>query len=125
MGVTYDAGALVSADLNRRSFMVLHRQVLARGLRPTVPAGVLAQVWRGGPQAELSRVLKGCRIEHLDERLARAAGETCGRSGTSDIVDAAVVVSAIARNDIVFSSDRGDLTRIADALGVSVEIEDV
>ena len=95
-GITYDAGALVAAERGDRLLWSLHRRALERGLRPTVPAGVLGQAWRGGPQAELSRLLKGCRIEGLDETRARTAGDACGRAGTADVIDASVAVGAIA-----------------------------
>jgi len=121
-GITYDAGALVAAERNDRTLWALHRRALERGLRPTVPAGVLAQVWRGGPQAELSRLLKGCRVEDLDEMRSRAAGQACGRSGTSDVIDATVVVGSIARGDLVITTDTDDIKRVASALGAPLEI---
>jgi len=116
-GLTYDTGALIAAEANRRELWALHARSLQRGLRPNVPAGVLAQAWRGGPQANLSRLLRGCRIEELTEQRARGAGVACASAGTSDVVDAAVVVGALARNDLVVTSDPDDLRRIADGLG--------
>lgn len=124
-GVTYDAGALVAADRGSRRLWALHRRSLERGWVPTVPAGVLAQGWRGGPQAHLSRLLVGCRVESLDELRARAVGVACGRAGTSDVVDASVVVGAAARGDLVVTSDRADIAILADALGVAVLVEEV
>ena len=121
-GVTYDTGALVAVERNQREVWAVHRRALERGIRPTVPAGVLAQAWRGGPQAELSRLLKGCRIEDLDEVRGRAAGQACGRASSSDVIDATVVVGALARGDVVVTSDRADITTIAVAVGASVEI---
>ena len=121
-GVTYDTGALVAAERNQREVWAVHRRALERGILPTVPAGVLAQAWRGGPQAELSRLLKGCRIEELDEVRGRAAGQACGRARTSDVIDAAVVVGALARGDLVVTSDRRDITKIAAALDASMDI---
>ena len=121
-GITYDAGALVAAERNNRALWALHRRALERGLRPTVPAGVLAQVWRGGPQAELSRLLKGCRIEDLDEVRGRAAGQACGRVDTSDVIDATVVVGSAARGDLVVTSDTNEIARIASAVGTPLEI---
>ena len=94
--IIYDAGALVAAERNVRLLWALHDATLRRDLTPIVPAGVLAQVWRGGPQANLSRLLAGCRVTSLDESLARAAGTLCGQAGTSDVVDASVVVLAHA-----------------------------
>jgi hypothetical protein len=116
-GITYDAGALLAAERGKRAFWALHKQALDRGLRPTVPAGVLAQAWRGGPQAQLSRLLTGCRFEALTEVASRATGAACARSGRSDIVDASVVVGALVREDVVFTSDAEDLSAIARALG--------
>ena len=77
-GLTYDAGALIAAERGQDDVWVLHNHAVDRGQRPTVPAGVLAQVWRGGPQARLSRLLKACDIEALDESLGREAGLACG-----------------------------------------------
>lgn len=121
-GITYDAGALVAAERGDRLLWSLHRRALERGLRPTVPAGVLGQAWRGGPQAELSRLLKGCRIEGLDETRARTAGDACGRARIADVIDASVAVGAIARGDLVVTSDRNDIKRLASALGAPLEI---
>ncbi|HEX6418582.1 MAG TPA: hypothetical protein VFZ77_08790 [Acidimicrobiales bacterium] len=120
--MTYDAGALVAAERSDRTVWALHRRSLDRGLRPTVPAGALAQGWRGGPQAQLARLLKGCRVEVLDEARSRTAGAACARSGTADVIDASVVVGTAARGDLVVTSDRADLEQIATALGVSLEV---
>lgn len=125
MGVTYDTGALLAAEANRRDLWAIHTRSLQRGQRPVVPAAVLGQAWRGGPQAQLSRLLRGCRIEDLDERRARAAGVACARSGVPDIVDAAVVAGAVARGDLVVTSDPKDLQRIASALGAALPVHRV
>jgi hypothetical protein len=119
-GITYDTGALLAAEKNDRSLWALHKRALERGIRPSVPAGVLAQAWRGGPQAELSRLLSGCRFEPLDETTSRLAGAACARSKRSDIVDASVVVGAIARDDVVFTTDPDDLAHIAEALSKEI-----
>ena len=121
-GITYDAGALVAAERGNRKVWALHRRALDRGLCPTVPVGVLGQVWRGGPQAQLSRLLKGCYFEDLTEVRARAAGAACGRADAADVIDATVVVGAIAREDLVITSDPDDLQRLAGALGRSLAI---
>lgn len=117
MALTYDTGALLAAEANQRKLWALHACALQRGTRPVVPATVLAQAWRGGPQAQLSRLLRGCRIEELDEARARAAGMACARSHTADIIDATVVVGALARGDLVVTSDPDDLERIAGGVG--------
>jgi predicted nucleic acid-binding protein len=122
MGITYDAGALLAAEANRREIWALHARSLQRGERPVVPAGVLGQAWRGGPQAQMSRLLRGCRIEDLDEQRARAAGVACARSASRDIVDASVVAGALARGDLVVTSDSDDLRAIAGAIGGSLRL---
>lgn len=122
VGVTYDAGALVAADRNDRRLAALHRRALERGVVPDVPVGVLAQGWRGGPQAALSRILRSCRVVGLDEAGARRAGVLCSATGTSDIVDATVVDHALRLSDIVGTSDPGDLTRLAAAAGRSLDL---
>ena len=94
MGITYDTGALLAAEANRTDMWALHRDALGHQVRPIVPAPVLAQAWRGGPQHNLSRLLRGC-----------------------DVVDAAVVVLALARDDLVVTSDEDDLQHLASALG--------
>lgn len=100
----------------------LHLRTLDRKERLTVSAGVLGQVWRGGPQAQLSRFLRGCRVEPLTEAGARAAGIALAKSGASDLIDAVVVVTALARDDLVVTSDPDDLTRIASAIGRTLRI---
>lgn len=124
-GLTYDTGALLAAEAGRRAVWALHARALHRGSRPVVPAGVLAQSWRGGPQPELSRLLRGCRIEDLTEQRARSAGAACARSGSPDIVDSAVVVGALARHDLVVTSDREDLLRVAGSLGRRLAVHGV
>ena len=122
-GVTYDTGALIAAERNDRRLWALHRRALERGIVPTVPAGVLGQGWRGGPQAQMSRLLSGCWVEQLDEVRARSVGAACGVSGTSDIVDASVVVGAAARGDLVVTSDGRDLNRLQSAIRVEIRLE--
>jgi hypothetical protein len=122
-GVTYDTGALIAAERSDRRLWALHRRALERGIVPTVPAGVLAQCSRGGPQAQMSRLLAGCRVETLDDGRARSAGAACGVSGTSDVVDASVVVGAAARGDLVVTSDEGDLVQLGDSLGLTLRLE--
>ena len=121
-GVTYDAGALIAAERGSRSMWWLHRDLLKRGMQPTLPTVVLGQAWRGGPQARLSRLVQGCLIDPLTEQQARAAGAELAASGSSDLIDAAVVTVALGRGDMIVTSDPDDLRRIASALGRSVEL---
>ncbi len=54
---TYDTGVLIAAERGDRQVWALYRRSLERGMVPTVPAVVLAQSWRGGPQLQMSRWL--------------------------------------------------------------------
>jgi len=114
-GLTYDTGALIAAERDDRLVWALHRAALGRGLPPTVPAGVLGEAWRGGPQPRLSRMLKGCQVEPLTEQQAREVGVLAERSGLSDTVDLAVAEGALRRNDAVVTSNRTHIEQVADA----------
>jgi hypothetical protein len=122
-GLTYDAGALLAGEAGKRDLWVLHEQALDLRVRPAVPAAVLAQAWRGGPQPLLSRLLRGCTVETLTEREARAAGVALAAAGTSDVVDAMVVVAAAVRADTIVTTDPDDLRHIADAIGAKIRLE--
>lgn len=122
-GLTYDTGALVAAEENDRRMWALHRRALERHLVPTVPAAVLGQAWRGGPQPLLFRLLRGCRVESLDEAGARRAGAACAAAATSDVVDACVACGAAARHDLVVTSDPRDLGRLSAALGAALRLQ--
>lgn len=124
-GLTYDCGALLAGERNDRRLWALHARALQRGVLPVVPAAILAQAWRGGPQASLARLLGGCYVEPLVEVAAREVGAALTHSGTSDVPDAVVVVSAVQRHDAVVASDRADLERLAQALDRWLNIIDV
>jgi hypothetical protein len=93
----------------------LVREALAAGVRLVIPAGVLGQVWRGSArQAPIRALLKGPTtvVPALDHVLAEAAGVLCGRSGTSDVIDASVVLVARREKAVVVTSDVDDLRRL-------------
>ena len=124
-GATYDSGALSAAERDDRRMWALHRRTLERGVVPTVPAGVLGQAWRGGPQPQLSRLLAGCLVEELSGPRATQAGTLLGAAGSSDVIDASVVVGALERGDVVFSSDRRDLEMLTVSARRRPQIVDV
>jgi hypothetical protein len=124
-GLTYDSGALLAGERANRRLWALHARALQRRIVPSVRTVVLAQAWRGGPQPDLARLLAGCRFEPLQESDARASGTTLARSGTDDIIDAAVVVGALERQDAVVTSDRADLEHLARSLGRRLAIIDI
>lgn len=120
--IVYDTGALLAAERRNPDFLALHDELTAARIRPLVPVVVLAQAWRGGPQHQISRVLKGCDILPDDQHIGRAAGVACAVSGASDVVDAIVVATAVRHQAPVVTSDPGDLTRIAQSIGVQLHL---
>ena len=119
MGVTLDAGALVGIDRNNRAVASIVRRALETGVTLTVPAGVVGQVWRDGRrQVRLARLLgsSAVDVEALDDARARAAGQLCGVTRTSDVIDASVVLCARSRGHAVLTSDVDDLRRLDPSL---------
>jgi hypothetical protein len=108
----YDAGALVAADRNDREIWAEHRVRLGAGIIPQVPAPVVARVSRSGRQAQLRRLLRGCDIVAFTASDAHATGRLLNRSKTTDIVDASVVVLAVAHSAEVVTSDRDDIAHL-------------
>lgn len=114
-GATLDAGALIAFERNDRRAVALVSRALDHGDTLAVPAGVVGQVWRDGrTQALLSRLLghRVTEIVPLDDFEARAAGQLCGNAGTSDVIDASVVLCARARGHAVVTSDPDDIGRL-------------
>lgn len=124
-GLTYDTGALVAAERDDRIMWSLHRAALRRGLPPTVPAAVLAEGWRGGSQATLSRLLEGCDVEDLTGTRARAVGALAARARHDDIVDVSVVEGALRRNHTVVTSNASHIRKVAAATGADLTIHSV
>ena len=113
--VTLDAGALIAIDRGDRRMIALLDQVVAQGGRFHVPAGVLGQVFRDGRrQATLSRFIRGAEVEEiaLDHNLSRACGELLASTGTSDVIDASVVIVARRTRSPIFTTDLDDLARL-------------
>jgi hypothetical protein len=82
---------------------------------------VLGQVWRGGARQAVIRVLvqgPNTVVPPLDQVLAEAAGVLCGRAGTSDVVDASVVLVARRERAVVVTSDVDDLRRLDPSLAL-------
>lgn len=122
MTLVLDSAALVALERNERAMWVRLKTALAAGDLPLTHAGVLGQVWRGGPrQARLSQALEGIDVRSLDEPLGRAAGQLLAATGLADVIDSAVVLLANDGDDIV-TVDRDDFERLAAASGRHVEL---
>ena len=106
--ITLDTGALIALDRGDRRMIALLDQASAQRRHFRVPSGVVGQAWRNGrAQVALARFLRteGIEIVPLDEHLARSCGELCVAAGTSDVIDASVVIVAKERGDVIVSSD--------------------
>lgn len=101
MSVVYDAGVLIAADRNDRDTWADHRVRLELGLAPITTAPVVARTSRSPRQVQLRRFLRGCRIEAFTSDHAHGVGALLGTSGTSDVVDAHVVLVASAHRSLV------------------------
>jgi hypothetical protein len=61
------------------------------------------------------------RVEALDDALGRRAGTLLGRTGTADVIDAALVLLA-ADGDMILTSDTDDLEPLATAADLHVDL---
>lgn len=111
MNIVYDAGALVGLDKNDLDMRQYHARLNSMGVVPIVPAGVLAQAWRGGPQARMSRALKDADTVDFTRADARQVGAMLAKSGTSDVVDASCVLAA-APVGVIVTSDGDDMRHL-------------
>jgi len=118
-GVTLDAGGLIALDRDDRRVVVLLARARETGAQVTVPAPALAQaIRRPERQARLSRLIRqpGTDVIALGRVDATHVGRLLAASGTSDIVDAHVVICARRAGQPVVTSDPGDLRQLDPAL---------
>lgn len=114
-GLTLDTGALLALERGDPKIRALLRRAKDRELALSVPSGVVAQAWRGGPrQARVARLLGDPVVEivTLDDPTARAIGLLCGRTGHSDVVDVHVALHAREHRHAVVTSDPEDMHAI-------------
>jgi len=113
-----DAGALVAVDRGDRAMIARLRAAQRQGMDLRTNAMVVAQVWRGshGRQAQLAGLLRAVDVRAVSPQDGRQAGALLGKAGTSDPIDATVVLLASPGARIV-TSDPGDLARLASAAG--------
>jgi hypothetical protein len=85
-----------------------------RGGSICIPAGAVAQAWRGPRQARLAGLIKSADVEivALTLSIARAVGAICGRTGHVDVVDVHVALCAHERHHAVVTSDLDDLRHV-------------
>jgi predicted nucleic acid-binding protein len=115
-GLTLDAGALMALERGDRSTRAIIARADEHGDRITIPATALAQVIRT-PIRQV-RLMRLCRqpntdVVPLDRADATAVGALLAESRTADIVDAHVVICARRAQQVVVTSDRTDIARLA------------
>jgi len=114
-GLAFDAGGLIALERQNRYVLGLVGTVLKNNGRLVVPGTVLAQVLRNpARQVGLWRVIQypKTKVIALDDKGAQAVGSLLARSGTSDIVDAHVVICAQDSGFAVLTSDPSDIRRL-------------
>jgi hypothetical protein len=116
--VVYDAGMLIALEKRDRRAMIHHEQV-CDAVRPLLPVSVLAQVLQDpAKQAVLNRAAKQCDAIAMTELDAREMGPLLSVAGTTDVVDAHVVVLARRLDAVVYSSDPDDLRKLDGGLRI-------
>ena len=126
MTLVLDAGAFLAVERGDVDVARLVTAERRQGRRPLSHGGVVGQVWRGGAgrQARLAHLLPGVDVRPLDEALGRLAGLLLRDAGSSDVVDAAVVLLS-REGDEILTSDVPDLTRLVAVRGVDVALVQV
>jgi len=117
-GVTFDTGVLIALERRHAGALALLRACRISRASITIPAGVVAEWWRGTHRA----LLESAVLEALSPELAQRAGELLADVGGSNAIDATVVASAAQRGDVIVTGDADDLRRFAAAMrNVTVE----
>lgn len=111
-----DAGFLISLDRGEDAA----RSFLAAAVRSRAPLHtthpVVAQVWRDGArQARLAAFVQTLIVHSFDD--GASVGRLLALSGTSDVVDAHLVVLALRLGDDILTGDTDDLATISAPLG--------
>ena len=116
-----DSGGLI-AYIDGDSFARgLCLRIREAGYPLILPTAVYAQVERGTVsrsirQQRLNTLLNLCTRSPLSMEIAHDAGILLGLAGTSDVVDAVVVVEALRRESgIILTSDGGDIQHLLGA----------
>jgi hypothetical protein len=113
-GLTLDAGALIALEGANEPIRALVNRAERMGRHIAIPAGALAQAWRGSRRQHRLTLLLGSEVEvpPLDVTQSLAIGVLLAARGGSDVVDASVVITARDRGHWVATSDPDDLRRL-------------
>ncbi len=120
-GATLDSGALIALEAGSARMRALVHEALTTRTPIAIPAGVLAQTWRGtARQARIARLIRAKITEVVPryQRAALAIGKLCRRTGADDVVDVSVARCARERSQRVVTSDPDDLRAIDPTLSL-------
>jgi hypothetical protein len=113
-----DAGALQALETRNIRLLADLKRAGELGLPIRIPAGSVAQSWRGGPRsASIARLLKhSTTVMHVDEISAKEIGVFVAHlrlpaAEKPDVVDAHVALVARVTRSLVWTSDPADMTR--------------
>lgn len=134
-GLVYDAGVLVAAAARDPATWRLHRAALERNEVPLVLAPALARAWGRTTVAagtgtgtartdagRLARFLRGCALVDFPVAAAYDAGRLLARSGTADLVTAAVVLAAVTTRSAVVTDNPDGVRLLAGVLGIDLPL---
>jgi hypothetical protein len=123
MKAVLDAGALIAIDRRDRGIGARLRVLQRRGTPLRTSAAVVGQVWRDGRrQANLARVLAGVGVEDLRRRDGKQIGELLAATASADVVDGHVAL-LVTQDDLVFTSDPGEIRSLLRARGVAADVQ--
>lgn len=115
-----DSGVFIALERRDRTMTDLVRRFAEAETPLVTSAGVVAQVWRGGglDQVPIVFLLRRTAVLDLTHAVARVLGRMLAAAGTSDPIDAHVVLIARQRGWPVISSDPDDLRRLDPTLRI-------
>jgi hypothetical protein len=120
--IVLDAGALIAIDRGDRTLAAAIKREIQSGRVPKTHGGVVGQVWRGSArQTRLAQLLALIEVTPLDRQLGRRSGALLAATGLSNVVDAALVMLC-TDGDLLVTSDPIDMTELAEAAGLRIDI---
>ena len=120
-----DTGALIAIDRGDRRVGAMLHEAARHRIDAITSCVCVAEAWRDpARQARLSRALAGVVERPLNPAAARRCGTLLAKTRTSDVADVAVAMLARA-DDVVLTSDAGDIKHLLDTTGTGAEIRAV
>ncbi len=113
-GLTLDTGAVIAFERRERRMMALLKAAAQDVKTITIPTVVIAEAYRGDNKRRLAELFEVSIVEHLDEQLARTAGEAQANVKGATTIDAIVAASAARRADHIVTSDAADMLKLRD-----------